>query len=144
MSLRKYRLKQCDVIPISMAKIKKANHYKCSCACIADRTLIYCWWGCKMVQQFWENNLPTSLNVQRVLTCDLAILSFDTVLSCFSHAWLFATLWTVACQAALSVEFSRHDYWSGLPFPSSGDLPDPGIKPISYIGRQVLFVCFYH
>ena len=42
-----------------------------------------------------------------------------------------ATPWTVACQAPLSMEFSRQEYWSGLPFPSSGDLPDPGIKPTS-------------
>jgi len=39
------------------------------------------------------------------------------------------TPWTVACQALLSMGFSRHEYWSGLPFPSPGDLPDPGIKP---------------
>ena len=38
-------------------------------------------------------------------------------------------LWTVACQAPLSIGFSRQGYWSGLPFPSPGDLPDPGIKP---------------
>ena len=47
----------------------------------------------------------------------------------FSHVWLFATPWTVARQAPLSLEFSRQEYWSGLPFPSPGDLPDPGIKP---------------
>ena len=42
--------------------------------------------------------------------------------------WLFAIPWTVACQAPLSMEFSRQEYWSGLPFPSPGDLPYPGIK----------------
>ena len=42
-----------------------------------------------------------------------------------------AILWTVACQAPLSKEFSRQEYWSGLPFPSLGDLPDPGIEPRS-------------
>ena len=41
---------------------------------------------------------------------------------------LFATLCTVAYQAPRSMGFSRHEYWSGLPFPSPGDLPDPGIK----------------
>ena len=41
------------------------------------------------------------------------------------------TPWTVAHQAPPSMEFSRLDYWSGLPFPSPGDLPDPGIEPIS-------------
>ena len=39
--------------------------------------------------------------------------------------------WTVACQAPLSMEFPRQEYWSGLPFPSPGDLPNPGIKPRS-------------
>ena len=39
------------------------------------------------------------------------------------------TPWTVACQAPLSMGFSRQEYWSGLPFPSPGDLPDPGIEP---------------
>ena len=41
------------------------------------------------------------------------------------------TLWTVACQAPLSMGFSRQEYWSGLPFLSPGDLPDPGIEPAS-------------
>ena len=53
------------------------------------------------------------------------------VLSCFSHAQLFATLWTVAHQAPLCTGFSRQEYWSGLPYPFSGDLPDPGIEPAS-------------
>ena len=39
------------------------------------------------------------------------------------------TPWTVACQAPLSMGFSRQEYWSGLPFPSLGDLPDPGMEP---------------
>ena len=42
---------------------------------------------------------------------------------------LFATPWSVALQGTLSMEFSRQKCWSGLPFPSPGDLPDPGIKP---------------
>ena len=44
---------------------------------------------------------------------------------------LFVTLWTVARQAALSMGFPRQEYWSGLPFPSPGDLPDLGIEPRS-------------
>ena len=44
---------------------------------------------------------------------------------------LFATLWTVACQAPLSMGFPRQEYWSGLPFPSPGDLLNPGIEPMS-------------
>ena len=49
----------------------------------------------------------------------------------FSLVWLLATPWTVAHQAPLSMEFFRQEYWSGLPFPSPGDLPDPGIEPKS-------------
>ena len=50
------------------------------------------------------------------------------MLSHFSCVQLFATQLTVACQAPLSMGFSRQEYWSGLPFPSPEDLPDPGIK----------------
>ena len=45
-----------------------------------------------------------------------------------SHVRLIAIPWTIARQASLSMEFSRQEYWSGLPFPCPGDLPDPGIK----------------
>ena len=47
-----------------------------------------------------------------------------------SHIRLFATPWTVAYQAPLSMGFSTHEYWSGLPFPSPGDLPNSGIEPV--------------
>ena len=53
------------------------------------------------------------------------------VLSCFSHVLLCATPWTVACQAPLSMGFSRQEYWSGWPRPPPGDLPDPGVEPRS-------------
>ena len=53
------------------------------------------------------------------------------MLCILSPVQLFATSWTVACQAPLSMEFSRQEYWSGWPFPSPGDLPNPGIKPVS-------------
>ena len=45
-----------------------------------------------------------------------------------SRVQLFVTFWTVACQAPLSLGFPRQEYWSGLPFPPPGDLPDPGIE----------------
>ena len=48
-----------------------------------------------------------------------------------SHVQFFATPWTIACQAPPLMEFSRQEYWSGLTFPTPGDLPDPGIKPSS-------------
>ena len=56
------------------------------------------------------------------------------------HVQLFATTWTVAYQSPLSMESSRQEYWSGLPFPSPGDLPNFRDQiPISYIGRQILY-----
>ena len=60
----------------------------------------------------------------------------------FSHVRLFATPWTVARQAPLSVGFSRQEYWSGFPFPSPGDLPDPGIKPTSPVSPALAGVLF--
>ena len=48
-----------------------------------------------------------------------------------SHVWLFVIPWTVAYQAPPSMEFSRQEYWNGFPFPSPGDLPNPGIEPRS-------------
>ena len=56
-----------------------------------------------------------------------------TALSHFSRVGLCATLWTLAHQAPLSMGFSRHEHWSGLPCPPPGDLPDPGIKPSSLV-----------
>ena len=49
----------------------------------------------------------------------------------FGCVWLFVSPWTVACQASLSIGFFRQGYWSGLPFPSPGHLPEPGIKRVS-------------
>ena len=48
-----------------------------------------------------------------------------------SHVWLFATAWTAACQAPLSMGLSRQQYWSRLPFPLPGYFPGPGIEPVS-------------
>ena len=50
------------------------------------------------------------------------------VCSVTSHAWLFATPWTLAHQASLSMGFPRQEYWNGLPFPPPGDLPNPEIE----------------
>ena len=47
----------------------------------------------------------------------------------FNCVQFFVTPWSVAHEASLSMGFSRQEYWSGLPFPSPGDLPDPGIEP---------------
>ena len=57
------------------------------------------------------------------------IKSMKVKVKSLSHVQLFVTPWTVTYQDPLSMGFSRQEYWSGLPFPSPGDLPDPGIKP---------------
>ena len=74
--------------------------------------------------------LPTWATAHGV-TMSWTWLSDSSFSICFHHVWLFATPCTVACQAPLSMEFSRQGYWSGLPFPSPGDLPGPGIEPVS-------------
>ena len=54
-----------------------------------------------------------------------------------SHVQLFATLWTIAHQAPLSMGFSRQESWGGLPFPSPEDLPDPGMEPVSLVSSTL-------
>ena len=56
----------------------------------------------------------------------------------------FVTPLTVARQAPLSVGFSRQEYWSGLPFPSPGDLPDPGLESTSLVSPALAEGFFYH
>ena len=55
----------------------------------------------------------------------------EVAVKLLSRVLLFATPWTVAYHTSPSTEFSRQEYWSGLPFPSPGDLPDPEIEPRS-------------
>ena len=64
---------------------------------------------------------------------------FALVAYSLSRVRLLATPWTVAHQALLSMGFSRQESWSGLSFPSPGDLPDPGIKPSLLHFRQILY-----
>ena len=59
-----------------------------------------------------------------------------------SHVRLFATPWTVAYQLPLSMGFPWEEYWSGLPFPSLEDLPDPGIKPTSLMAPALAGMFF--
>ena len=57
---------------------------------------------------------------------------------------LFATPWAVACQLPLSMGFPSQEYWSGLLFPSPGDLPDPGIEPLFPGSSALVGELFYH
>ena len=63
----------------------------------------------------------------------LYVYKYPLVLNCFHCVQLFATPQTVARQAPLSMELTRQEYWGALPFPSPGDLPDPGIEPKSLV-----------
>ena len=110
-------------------------------------TIVLSWRQCpkadhRPVKQGWKAELKQILSIsvhvtsgvskhQYLGTCPIVKQMKDSVcmLSHFSHVWLFATPWTVACQAPLSMRSSRQEYWSGLIFPSPGDLPGPGIKP---------------
>ena len=60
---------------------------------------------------------------------NLIVVDEKVKVKLLNHVRLFVTPWTVAYQAPPSMGFSRQEYWSGLPFPFPGDLPDPGIKP---------------
>ena len=71
------------------------------------------------------------LNTYDSKTCEQSWSQWSVYAQLLSHVRLFGTPWTVAHQAPLSMEFSRQEYWSGLPFYSPGDLPDPGIEPVS-------------
>ena len=71
----------------------------------------------------------------RPFRCDLNQIPYDYTVKVksLSHVQLFAIPWTVVYQVSLSMGFSRQEYYSGLPFPSPGDLPDPGIEPRSHV-----------
>ena len=74
--------------------------------------------------QTWRHNEPAWLH-----KCHTSEKQKKVKVKSLSHVRLFATPWSVARQAPPSMGFSRQEYWSGLPFPSPGDLPDPGIEP---------------
>ena len=77
----------------------------------------------KHLANIFVHSKQTENNLVKVLVVSNSLQS--------NHVQLFAIPWTVACQASLSMEFSRQEYWCGQPFPSPGNLPDPRIKPRS-------------
>ena len=91
-----------------------------------------CAQSCPILCNPMDHNPPGS-SVQGILQTRVKVKSL-------SRIWLFETPWTVAYQVPPSMGFSRQENWSGLPFPSPGDLPDPGIKPRS----PALQVILYH
>ena len=97
-----------------------------------------------------------------ILTVNIHIYIFAIVYICIvcllCHVWLFVTLWTIAPQYSLSMEFSKQEYWNGLPFSTLGHLPNPGIKLTSLEaptlasgffttgppGKSILITYIYH
>ena len=86
----------------------------------------------KMCYYKWSHLCPSvgSIYIFTYTSMHSAIVANMILPIVLSHAQFFATPWITACQAPLSIKFSRQEYWSGLPFPSPGDLPNPGIKPM--------------
>ena len=78
-----------------------------------------------------KEGISLKLYYRRLSYAMLLIIGMKAEVKSLSRVRLFATPWTVAYQAPPSMGFSRQEYWSGLPFPSPGDLPDPGIEPRS-------------
>ena len=95
---------------VRMAAIKKSTNNKCWRGCGEKRMLLHCWWECKLIQPLWKMVWKVKVKVK--------------LLSCVR---LFVTPWTIVHQAPPSMGFSRQEYWSGLPFPTPGNPPDPGI-----------------
>ena len=95
----------------------------------------------------WKHN-GRPLGISRVDLLSFQFFTFSHLVclpSRFSHIWLFVTPWTVTCQASLSMGLCQQEYWSGLPFPSPKDLPDPWIEPRSpeapaFAGRLLLLI----
>ena len=113
--------------------------YVCVCVCIHDWFVLLYGRCCESAAR----NMPANLDNSAVATglekvsfhsnpkerqCQ-RMLKVKVKVKSLSRVRLFANPWTVAYQAHPSMGFSRQEYWSGLPFPSPGDLPDPGIEP---------------
>ena len=107
--------------PVRMAIIKKSTNNKCWRGCGEKRMLLHCWWECKLIQPLWKMVWKVKVKVKS--------------LSCVR---LFVTPWTILHKAPPSMGFSRQEYWSGLPFPSPGNLPNPGIDSRSPHCRRML------
>ena len=109
-----------------------------------NRNFLSLFWRPKVWDQDINRLAPFGVWEEEFVPClssSLQVVSWHLWHACmgngFCRVWLCATLWTVAHQALLSMGFSRQEYWSGLLFPSPGDLPDPGIKPASLIPPEL-------
>ena len=88
------------------------------------------------VYGIWKNDIDELVCRAEIEDSDIKNRLMDMAtegekMQLLSRAWLFVAPWTRAPQASLSMEFPRQEYWSGLPYPTPGDLPDSGIKLVS-------------
>ena len=99
-----------------------------------------------MAQQGWARvGLPGSYTgVLKDAVTKFTYKQIVYMLSCFTSVQLFGILWTLAHQAPLSMGFSRQEYWRGLPFPPLGDLPDPGVEPMSLVSPVLAGGFFFY
>ena len=107
---------------------KDTCNYLCVDRCIYQMsygTWVF-WWDKRLVIYIWF----LKYSIKRIISQEAWIQMTLEGIWCKPTFWE-ATPWTVALQAPLFMEFSRQEYWSGLPCPSPGDLPDPGIEPVS-------------
>ena len=121
--------------------------FVCCCFCATKAVMSICnrdWMDTRcLLSGLWQKVFQTP-GIEKSQGCYRRSNSLDSKVVCavsvcaqsLSRVQLFATQWTVTCQASLefsssSVEFSRQEYWSGLPFPPPGDLPNQGLKPKS-------------
>ena len=117
-------LRSRDALAVSLSPL-------CPCICLVSTSL-------SVSSSFFSPSLllpgyPGCAHLRGGITCEFLLQSTPTEHKCqlLSHVRLFVTPGTVARQAPLSMGFSRQEYRSGWPFPSPGDLPDPGIEPRS-------------
>ena len=88
----------------------------------------------------WSSNTST-LSPREKLIFRYSIICACVCVCVLSYVLLFETPLTTDWQALLSLEFSNQEYWSGLPFPTLVDLPNPGSNRVSCFGRQILYHC---
>ena len=112
-------------------------------------SLFSCWF--RNLKHWGNCSLWIALYISQALSLfvcrkcwDIFNLKFNicAVLGFFRGVWIYATPWTIAWQTPQSLGFSRQEYWNGLPFPSSGGLPDSELEPVSHvscIGKQMLY-----
>ena len=125
-----------QLTPVRKPISKMSTNNKCCTGCGEKGAFLHCWWECKLTQPLWRTvwRFLEKLEIKLLNKPAMQLMNIypeKSEVKSLSRVQLFATPWTVAHQASLSMGFSRQEYWSGLPFPSPGDLPDPGIEPKS-------------